>query len=105
MGRIVFALVVVLAAMGITANLYAEEMHGQEHKGSHSSEVTQEEEAVVQEGGVVNTVCPVMGGEVSEDTEYKVEYKGKTIGFCCPTCIKKFNSDPEKYMAKLQEKA
>ncbi|MFH1868817.1 MAG: YHS domain-containing protein [Candidatus Omnitrophota bacterium] len=102
MGRIVFVLVVILAAMGITANLYAEEMH--EHKGSHSSEVIQEEEAVVQEGGVVNTVCPVMGLEVKSDTTFVVEHEGKKIGFCCPACVKKFKSDPEKYMAKLDQK-
>lgn len=56
------------------------------------------------EGEVVNNVCPVMGGEVSKDTPYKTEYKGKTIGFCCSGCIEKFKADPEKYMAKIQKK-
>jgi len=49
----------------------------------------------------INAVCPVMGGEVKKDTPYKTEYNGKTIGFCCPGCIETFNSDPEKYMAKI----
>jgi YHS domain-containing protein len=53
------------------------------------------------EGEIINETCPVMGGKVDKDTSYKTEYKGKTIGFCCPACITKFNKDPEKYMAKL----
>ena len=52
---------------------------------------------------VVNTICPVMGGEVSKDTSYKTEYNGKTIGFCCPGCIGTFKEDPEKYMAKIKK--
>lgn len=57
-----------------------------------------------EKGEVINALCPVMGGEVSKDTEYKTEYNGKTIGFCCPACIETFNSDPEKYMAEIEKK-
>ena len=64
-----------------------------------------EEGAEEQEGTIINDVCPVMGGKVNNDTPYKVVYKGETIGFCCPACIEKFNADPEKYMADLQEKS
>lgn len=47
-----------------------------------------------------NAYCPVMGDEV--DAEVKtVEYKGKVIGFCCKSCIKKFQKDPEKYLKNL----
>lgn len=55
-------------------------------------------------GEVINNACPVMGGKVDKDTPYKTEYKGKTIGFCCPGCIEKFKADSEKYMAKIQKK-
>ncbi len=49
-----------------------------------------------------NKLCPVMGEEV--DSQVKtVEYKGKTIGFCCKGCAAKFEKDPEKYMKKLSE--
>ncbi|MDP8229708.1 MAG: YHS domain-containing protein [Candidatus Gorgyraea atricola] len=54
-------------------------------------------------GEAINTLCPVMEGEVSKDTQYKTEYNGKTIGFCCPGCIETFNSDPEKYMANIKK--
>jgi nitrosocyanin len=55
----------------------------------------------VREGEVINDTCPVMGGKVEKDTPYKIEYKGKTIGFCCPGCIEQFNADPEKYIKKI----
>lgn len=49
-----------------------------------------------------NAVCPIMGEEI--DPEVKtVEYKGKTIGFCCPKCIDKFNKDPEGYLKKISK--
>ena len=62
--------------------------------GAGSAESSEVDEAI-------DAICPVMGGEVSKDTQYKTEYKGKTIGFCCPGCIETFNADPEKYMAKI----
>jgi len=64
--------------------------------GAGSAEFSEADEAI-------NTVCPVMGGEVKKDTPYKTEYNRKTIGFCCPGCIKTFNGDPEKYMAQIKK--
>lgn len=49
-----------------------------------------------------NKVCPVMGEEVDPEAPTEV-YNGKTIGFCCPGCDKKFKKDPEKYMKNLSE--
>ncbi len=48
----------------------------------------------------VNTKCPVSGEDI--DPSKTVVYKGQTIAFCCPDCIKAFNKDPEKYVAKLK---
>ena len=31
------------------------------------------------------------------------EYKGKVYNFCCSMCLKDFNKDPEKYVAKVEE--
>lgn len=47
-----------------------------------------------------NKHCPIMGEEVDPKVQ-TVEYKGKVIGFCCKKCIKKFNSNPEKYLKHL----
>ena len=49
---------------------------------------------------VVNSHCPVMGGEVTEDGG-TVEWNGRTVGFCCPDCIEEFEalSDEEKEAA------
>ena len=48
-----------------------------------------------------NTVCPIMGHEVTDDGE-RAEFDGKTVGFCCTGCIEKGEalSDEEK-AAKL----
>ena len=56
-----------------------------------------------EKGEVINITCPVMGGAVDKDAPYKTEYKGKTIGFCCPGCVEEFKKNPEKYMAKLEK--
>jgi YHS domain-containing protein len=44
----------------------------------------------------VNQNCPVTGEKV-DPTVQTVQYKGKTVGFCCPDCIKDFNKDTAKY--------
>jgi YHS domain-containing protein len=49
----------------------------------------------------VNTTCPVTDEKVDPDVA-TTTYKGKTIGFCCPDCIKDFNKDPAKYMKKVE---
>jgi len=45
--------------------------------------------------------CPVMGGAINKDIF--VEYEGKKVYFCCAGCEKKFEADPEKYIAKLPQ--
>ena len=44
-----------------------------------------------------NEHCPIMGGDVTDDGG-TTEWDGKSIGFCCPGCIDKFEalSDEEK---------
>ena len=46
-----------------------------------------------------NTVCPVSGDKVSSKVGYV--YQGKQYHFCCPACIKKFQRDPKKYLARM----
>ena len=45
---------------------------------------------------VVNAKCPIMGGEAKGTVT--TEWHGKTIGFCCPPCIPKWDalSEPQK---------
>jgi len=33
---------------------------------------------------------PVCGAEVGEETEWRVEYKGRVYYFCCEHCMKVF---------------
>ena len=49
----------------------------------------------------VNKKCPVSGEDV--DLKVKtVQYKGKTVGFCCDDCIDLFNKNPDKYADKIK---
>ncbi|MBX3355831.1 MAG: hypothetical protein KF724_09050 [Phycisphaeraceae bacterium] len=45
----------------------------------------------------VNTVCPIVDAD-GADESVTAEWRGKTIAFCCPTCLRQFNrmSDPQK---------
>ena len=49
-----------------------------------------------------NELCPVMGEKVNPKVK-TVSYTGKTYGFCCSGCDKKFAADPAKYAANLSE--
>lgn len=42
-------------------------------------------------------MCIVSGEELGDDP-VGVNYKGRNIGLCCKSCVKKFNANPEKYV-------
>jgi YHS domain-containing protein len=44
-------------------------------------------------GKPINAMCPI-GKEPIVATAGTLEYKGKTIGFCCPSCAKEFSAWP-----------
>ncbi len=45
--------------------------------------------------------CPVMGYPINKDIY--VDYQGKRIYFCCPSCLEKFRQEPENYIKKLKD--
>jgi YHS domain-containing protein len=47
----------------------------------------------------INAKCPVEHEDI--DPEITTTYKGKTVAFCCESCIKDFKKDPEKYMKQI----
>jgi len=52
----------------------------------------------------IQTTCPVSGetlgeGDMGEPVAHA--YKGRTVMLCCPSCIKKFDKEPAKYLSKL----
>jgi YHS domain-containing protein len=64
--------------------------------------------AQIEKAGVqlenVQTTCPVSGEKLGEGDMGKpvsISYKGRTVLLCCKMCIKKFEADPAKYLAKL----
>src|ERR1700712_2329197 len=51
-------------------------------------------------------VCVVTGAKLGSMGEpYVIKYQGKTVKFCCSSCIKEFNTDPAKFMSILDEAA
>lgn len=38
----------------------------------------------------VNTTCPIVDAD-GADESVTADWNGKTIAFCCPTCLRKFN--------------
>ncbi|WP_269522527.1 DUF2231 domain-containing protein [Coraliomargarita parva] len=48
----------------------------------------------------INTMCPVTPDEAAESW-ITTTYQGQTIGFCCKSCLRKFNADPEAYLSNL----
>jgi len=57
-------------------------------------------QAIVEVG---NKMCPVSGDKVSGKNF--VEYEGKRYGLCCKMCADKFNKNPEKFIAMLDQDA
>ena len=48
--------------------------------------------------------CVVSGEQLGGDMGKPVviNHKGTEVRFCCKDCVKKFNADPGKYLAKLK---
>ena len=46
-----------------------------------------------------NTICPVLGGKVSEKSK-TVVVRGETYRICCGGCDTKMLKDPDKYLQK-----
>jgi len=51
-------------------------------------------------GEPVNAMCPVTTDEPA-DPYVTTEYEGETIGFCCKSCLRKFNANPDAYLSAL----
>ena len=50
------------------------------------------------------TTCVVSGEKLGEmGTPPTVTYKGTTVEFCCKSCVKTFDADPEKYLQKYEQ--
>lgn len=47
-----------------------------------------------------NEFCPVIPDQVS-DSQFTTTYEGRTIGFCCADCARRFEADPESYANNL----
>ena len=59
-------------------------------------------ESPAADGKAVNKFCPVEKENAVDPTVATTTYKGKTVGFCCEDCIKKFDRDPDAFVAELK---
>jgi len=59
-------------------------------------------ESAGEDHGIINQTCPVSPDE-DVDPRFTAEYKGQTIGLCCRKCRRKFEKDPEAYVANLPQ--
>ena len=50
----------------------------------------------------INKMCPVMTEEEA-DPEMTITFRGKTVAFCCDTCMEKFKANPDKYLPRLPQ--
>jgi len=51
------------------------------------------------------TTCVVSGEKLGEmGPPVVINHQGTEVRFCCNGCVKKFNADPAKYLAKLGKK-
>jgi len=49
-------------------------------------------------------ICVVTGQKLgSMGDPYIIKYQGKTVKFCCSSCIKDFNKDSAKYMSMIDD--
>lgn len=94
----VFVLSIFLSAGVVYSNQCHQEdmMSGDRAEAGHHMENEEQGEADENLG-----ICPVMGGDASE--EYSYSHEGKTYYFCCPMCIGEFKKNPEKYISKIKE--
>jgi YHS domain-containing protein len=46
------------------------------------------------------TLCPIMGNPIVEDSF--ADHEGKRVYFCCPGCDGKFNEDPHKFIEQME---
>ncbi|MGE5679789.1 MAG: efflux RND transporter periplasmic adaptor subunit [Bacillota bacterium] len=79
-------------------NAQQQPLQGKQHQG-HSQAVPAEKPKSAT-AGIWNAYCPVLGSKVNPAIK-TVQYKGKTIGFCCGGCDKEFIANPEKYLQNL----
>ena len=50
---------------------------------------------------IAQKMCPVLGNPI--DPNIHTDYEDRRIYFCCTSCLKAFEKDPEKYIAKVDE--
>jgi YHS domain-containing protein len=75
--------------------------HSEHEHPAMTEKMPAEETASAAEETIEQKTCPIMGNPINKDVF--VEYEGKKVYFCCPSCKEDFEKDPEKYISKLPQ--
>ena len=101
MRNLIVAAMLSLAVLFAGPVIFAQHTHEEHEEGEVESEhIEGTEEGPIEVG---NTICPVSGEKIDEETAYKVEFEGEIYNLCCKMCAKDFEKDPQKYIEKLEE--
>jgi hypothetical protein len=87
-------LLVVFTASTVSAQEKTDKHKGHKQGKTHASEATSHEDSFKPQ-----SVCPVMGGKI--DKKVFVDVAGYRIYACCPGCLAKIESDPDKAVAAI----
>ena len=72
-----------------------EEAAATENPATPAEEASGEAPAISAETGYVDPVCKMT---VAETAEYRHTHDGLTYGFCSPSCLERFSSEPTAYL-------
>ncbi|MCZ6573771.1 MAG: hypothetical protein O7C98_11475 [Planctomycetota bacterium] len=111
--RLLGAAVAVLTALTLGCGSDREpEPTNTQDKGAPSSDTTEQDEVTAalaelspadRKLAMAQKVCPVSGRPLgSMGTPIKVTGGGETVFLCCGGCVKRFENDPEQYLAKMK---
>ena len=113
MTAVVVAVAGVIGVSGLSFSALSgeEKMHRAVYQqvahADHKKEAAAEQAKAPVEGktaeDAANTICPVSGEKIDENTKVTYEYKGKIYAFCCQVCLEEFKKDPEKFIQKMEK--
>ena len=81
---------------------YAKKVEAEEAKAKKADKDKPKGEQPAADGTPVNKMCPVEKDLGVDPSTATVVYQGKTVGFCCDDCVKKFERDPDAFAAELK---
>lgn len=103
-----FAVAVLLSVPGVRAAEHeGHGEHGKKADNAPKQESADKDSIEKQKATYPLTTCVVTGEKLGGDMGAPIDYvhKGRLVRFCCKGCVKKFEKEPDKYLALIDEAA